>query len=96
MVQSMVAALKPGGRIVFVEYRREDPEVPIKLVHKMSVEQVKKEMAAQQLEFSESIETLPRQHIIVFRKTPGKTADGKSCCEKPVSRAALLTRKPAQ
>ena len=96
MVQSMVAALKPGGRIVFVEYRREDPEVPIKLVHKMSVEQVKKEMAAQQLEFSESIETLPRQHIIVFRKTTGKTADGKSCCEKPVSRAALLTRKPAQ
>jgi len=34
-------ALKPGGRVVFVEYRKEDPDVPIKLVHKMSVEQVK-------------------------------------------------------
>ncbi len=37
-------ALKPGGRVVFVEYRKEDPWVPIKEVHKMSVEQLEKEM----------------------------------------------------
>lgn len=69
MIRSMIAGLKPGGRIVFVEFRKEDPEVPIKEVHKMSLEQVRKEMAVQpELEFAENIETLPRQHIIIFRK----------------------------
>ena len=69
MIENMIAGLKPGGRIVFVEYRKEDPKVPIKEVHKMSVAQVKKEMTAHpQLEFGEVIETLPRQHIIIFRK----------------------------
>ena len=69
MIENMIAGLKPGGRIVFVEYRKEDPTVPIKEVHKMSVEQVKKEMGTHaQLEFAEAIETLPRQHIIIFRK----------------------------
>ena len=69
MIRSMIAGLKPGGRIVFVEFRKEDPAVPIKEVHKMSEAQVRKEMAVQpELEFAESIETLPRQHIIVFRK----------------------------
>ena len=60
---------KPGGRIVFVEFRKEDPTVPIKELHKMSEAQVRKEMAVQpELEFSESIETLPRQHILIFKK----------------------------
>jgi len=69
MVRNMIAGLKPGGRLVFVEYRKEDPSVPIKEVHKMSVDQVKKEMAIQpELEFVESLEVLPRQHIITFRK----------------------------
>lgn len=68
MTRSMCAALKPGGRIVFVEYRGEDPEVPIKPVHKMTVAQLRKEMAAQPLEWKESIEVLPRQHIVIFNK----------------------------
>jgi len=69
MVRHMIDALKPGGRIVFVEYRKEDPAVPIKEVHKMSVAQVKKEMGAHpQLNFAQTIDTLPRQHIIVFTK----------------------------
>lgn len=69
MIRGMIAGLKSGGRIVFVEYRKEDPTVPIKEVHKMSVVQVRKEMAVQpELEFAESIEDLPRQHIIIFRK----------------------------
>ena len=69
MVRSMIAGLKPGGRLVFVEYRKEDPNVPIKEVHKMSIDQVKKEMAIQpELEFVETLEVLPRQHIIIFRK----------------------------
>ena len=68
MIGNMVKALKKGGRIVFVEFRKEDPKVPIKEVHKMSVEQVKKEMALQTLEYVETIGVLPMQHIIVFRK----------------------------
>jgi ubiquinone/menaquinone biosynthesis C-methylase UbiE len=69
MIRNMIAELKTGGRIVFVEYRKEDPKVPIKEVHKMSEAQVRKEMAVQpELEFVESIETLPIQHIIIFRK----------------------------
>lgn len=69
MVQAMCAALKPGGRIVFVEFRAEDPTVPIKDVHKMSETQVRKEMSVQPLEWVETIGILPQQHIIVFRKT---------------------------
>jgi SAM-dependent methyltransferase len=68
MVEGICKALKPGGRVVFVEFRSEDPKVPIKEVHKMSEAQVRKEMAAQPLEWLETIETLPWQHIIVFKK----------------------------
>ena len=61
-------ALKPGGRVVFVEYRKEDPDVPIKEVHKMSVEQVKREMRAVGLANLQTLETLPLQHILIFEK----------------------------
>ncbi len=69
MIRSMIAGLKKGGRIVFVEYRKEDPKVPIKEVHKMSEAQVKKEMSVHpELAYAETLPTLPRQHIIVFKK----------------------------
>lgn len=69
MVESMVRSLKPGGRIAFVEYRMEDPAVPIKTVHKMSERQLRKEMKDHPLlEHDETIETLPWQHIILFKK----------------------------
>jgi ubiquinone/menaquinone biosynthesis C-methylase UbiE len=69
MTESMVRGLKPGGRLVFVEFRKEDPEVPIKEVHKMSEAQVKKEMSAfPNLEWVETSGVLPQQHIIFFRK----------------------------
>src|SRR5579871_3906365 len=68
MTQAMVRGLKPGGKLVFVEYRLEDPNVPIKLVHKMSVKQVRKEMTVFPLHWVETNESLPRQHIIVFQK----------------------------
>lgn len=61
-------ALKPGGRVVFVEYRKEDPAVRIKEVHKMSVEQLDKEMNAVGLARVRTVETLPLQHIVVFEK----------------------------
>ncbi len=61
-------ALKPHGRVVFVEYRKEDPKVPIKEVHKMSVAQLEKEMAAVGLARVQAIEKLPLQHIVIFEK----------------------------
>ncbi|HEU0039259.1 MAG TPA: class I SAM-dependent methyltransferase [Verrucomicrobiae bacterium] len=70
MVDAMCGAMKPGGRIVFVEFRGEDPNVPIKLVHKMTEAQVRKEMSVQPLEWVETITALPRQHVIVFRRKP--------------------------
>lgn len=72
MMDAICKKLKPGGRVVFVEYRAEDPEVPIKLLHKMAEAQVKKEMTAQPLEYVETVRTLPRQHIIIFRKKAEK------------------------
>jgi len=68
MALNMVKDLKKGGRLVFVEYRKEDPSVPIKPVHKMTVAQVRKEMSIFPLTYKETIEILPRQHIIVFFK----------------------------
>src|SRR5450631_2162788 len=59
-------ALKPGGRVPFVEFRKEDKDVPIKDVHKMSEEQIGKEMAAVGLHHLETIGILPWQHIAVY------------------------------
>ena len=68
MMNAICKSLKPGGRVVFVEFRGEDPNVPIKAVHKMTEAQVKKEMAVHPLQWVETIAVLPRQHIIVFKK----------------------------
>jgi ubiquinone/menaquinone biosynthesis C-methylase UbiE len=68
MMQSILRALKPGGRIVWVEYRAEDPEVPIKPLHKMSEAQVRKEAALLPLQWVKTIEILPRQHVFIFKK----------------------------
>lgn len=80
MTEAMVRALKPGGRLVFVEYRLEDPKVPIKLVHKMSEKQVLKEMKPHPLRWLKTHDVLPRQHIIEFQKVtapePGKFPPG--------------------
>jgi ubiquinone/menaquinone biosynthesis C-methylase UbiE len=68
MMQSIVRAVRPGGRIVWVEYRGEDANVPIKPLHKMTVAQVRKEAAVFPLKWQRTIETLPQQHIIIFQK----------------------------
>ena len=70
MMGAISRSLKPGGRVVFVEFRAEDPDVPIKAVHKMSEVQVKKEMMVHPLQWVETINVLPWQHIIVFKKKP--------------------------
>jgi len=68
VLDSIVSALKPGGRVVFVEYRAEDPAVAIKPLHKMSKSQIRREATAHGLQWDRSIESLPIQHAIVFRK----------------------------
>jgi protein-L-isoaspartate O-methyltransferase len=69
MVRAMIPALKKGGRLVFIEFRKEDPKVPIKEVHKMSEAQMKKEMALHpELEWVETKPDLPQQHILIFRR----------------------------
>lgn len=68
VLASIVRALTPGGRVVFVEYRAEDPKVPIKPLHKMSEAQVKREAEALPLDWVRTGETLPWQHVVVFRK----------------------------
>ncbi|HEX4275042.1 MAG TPA: methyltransferase domain-containing protein [Bryobacteraceae bacterium] len=68
MLDRIRDALKPNGRIVFLEYRAEDPKVPIREEHKMTVAQVRAEVQPEGYKFDKAIEVLPQQHIIVFRK----------------------------
>jgi ubiquinone/menaquinone biosynthesis C-methylase UbiE len=68
MIDHIRDSLKPGGRLVLLEYRAEDPDVPIRPEHKMSVKTVRKELEPQGLTFQKSIEKLPWQHIIIFKK----------------------------
>jgi SAM-dependent methyltransferase len=75
-LQGLKKALKPGGRLVLVEFRGEDPDVPIKPEHKMTLTQVRKELEPQGFAFKESLEFLPWQHIICFEK-PTQAVDKK-------------------
>ncbi len=68
MAQSMLEALKPGGKLVLVEFRAEDPNVPIKAIHKMSQQQAVKEFKTAGFLFEKNISNLPWQHCLIFRK----------------------------
>jgi ubiquinone/menaquinone biosynthesis C-methylase UbiE len=68
ILQGLYRALKPAGRLVLVEFRGEDPEVPIKPEHKMTLAQVRREVEPQGFAFRESLEFLPWQHVIIFEK----------------------------
>ncbi|MBL9135976.1 MAG: class I SAM-dependent methyltransferase [Verrucomicrobiales bacterium] len=72
MLAAIVKALKPDGRVAFVEFRGEQVSVPIKPLHKMTEAQVRKEAEAHTLEWVETRRELPWQHLIVFRKTVQK------------------------
>jgi ubiquinone/menaquinone biosynthesis C-methylase UbiE len=68
MLRHMRSSLKPGGRLVLLEYRKEDPSIPIRPDHKMSVAEAKMEVEAEGFTLTTVDERLPRQHILVFTK----------------------------
>jgi ubiquinone/menaquinone biosynthesis C-methylase UbiE len=68
MLRRMRESLKPGGRLVLLEYRKEDPSIPIRPDHKMSVAEAKMEVEAEGFTLASVDERLPRQHILVFTK----------------------------
>ena len=77
VMASIIRALKPGGQLVFVEYRAEDPLVPIKALHKMSEAQIKREAAAHALVWQRTEGSLPWQHLVVFRKRGREAEPGR-------------------
>ena len=86
MIAGLRDALKPGGRIVFVEFRGEDETVPIKPEHKMTLRQVRKEIEPMGFAFVDSLEFLPWQHIIIFKKP--ESADRSTTTAAPAEKRA--------
>ena len=70
MLRKMKDALAPNGRLVLLEFRKEDPAVPIRLEHKMTVAEVRTEIEAEGFKLDRLLELLPRQHMFFFRKQP--------------------------
>ena len=70
MLRHIRESLKPDGRLVLLEYRAEDPSVPIMPLHKMTVAQVRAELEPEGFKFDRTIESLPRQHILIFNRKP--------------------------
>lgn len=68
MLAGMRKGLRPGGKIIQVEFRGEDDNVPIKPLHKMTGAQAKKEMQASGMKYVETIKDLPWQHVMIFEK----------------------------
>ena len=68
VLRHIKAALKPGGRLVLVEYRKEDPTIPIRPEHKMSVAEAKLEVEAEGFKLTATNEDLPRQHVLIFSR----------------------------
>lgn len=68
VLESIIRGLKPGGRVVFVEYRGEDASVPIQPLHKMTEAQIRREAAQHALIWERAVADLPWQHMVVFRK----------------------------
>ena len=68
VLASVARAVKPGGQVVFVEYRAEDPRVPIKPLHKMSEAQIRREAELHPLVWERTANDLPWQHVVVFKR----------------------------
>jgi hypothetical protein len=69
-LSKLLTSLKPAGRLVLLEYRKEDPAVPIRPEHKMSVADARLELEAEGFQLDRVDRRLPRQHILIFRPAP--------------------------
>lgn len=99
MLEAIVRALKPGGRLAFVEFRSGDSAVPIKPLHTMSEAQVRKEAALHALDWVKTARDLPWQNAIVFRKVSGNQhgwAGGRSQERQPDARRLEHPARPRQ
>jgi ubiquinone/menaquinone biosynthesis C-methylase UbiE len=67
MLDRIRESLKPDGRLVLLEYRKEDPKIPIRPEHKMAVAEVKAEVEPEGYKLDKVLEILPRQHILIFK-----------------------------
>ena len=67
MLQRIMESLKPDGRLILLEYRKEDPHIPIRPEHKMSIAEAKAEVEAEGFRLEKVLKDLPRQHILIFR-----------------------------
>jgi putative membrane-bound dehydrogenase-like protein len=104
MMLEISKAMKVGGRIVLIEFRMEDETVPIKLVHKMTEAQAKKELGQPEfhLKWKETIGTLPWQHILVFERVAdedkpeaaGPQGDSKAAVDQPFPE--IVNTEPSQ
>jgi predicted methyltransferase len=68
MLRRLRESLKPGGRLVLIEFRKEDPSVPIREEHKMSIAEARAEVEPEGFVFDRVLNDLPWQHILIFRK----------------------------
>jgi FkbM family methyltransferase len=71
VMEAVFRATRPGGRVAIVEYRGEDPTVPIRPLHKMTEAQVRRELESVGFRFVENLTFLPTQHLLIFARPPG-------------------------
>lgn len=71
MMTALYEDLKPGGRLAIVEYRGEDPTVPVEPLHKMSADQIQREMEVHGFQWRETLDVLPQQHLMIFERPVG-------------------------
>lgn len=88
MMQAIFKALKPGGRLVQIEYRAEDPRVFIKPLHKMSEAQARVEMESVGFRFVENVKGLPQQHMLIFEKPVAPANPASTPVSGPSTRPA--------
>ncbi len=72
MLRKLREALKVDGRLILLEYRKEDPHIPIRSEHKMTVGEARMEVEASGFQLDKVLNDLPRQHILIFKKAPAK------------------------
>lgn len=97
MLKSLHEALSPAGELVVVEYREEDPTVPIKARHKMSKRQVHKELTAHGFKLVRELDTLPWQHALFYQRDDGP-GEGRtpSPWQRPGEQPARPGRPPVR